>query len=79
MSTTQKLTLADYLSLETGAEHRCEFVDGKVLEMPPESERNVLIVVFLMAQFLKVVPFSWVRQNTTEIVVAIARFDDFGY
>ena len=75
MSTTQKLTLADYLSLETGSEHLCEFVD----EMPPASERNVLIAVFLMAQFLKVVPFSWVRQNTTEIVVAIARFDDFGY
>lgn len=70
MSTTQKLTLADYLSLETGSEHRCEFVDGEMLEMPPESEKNVLIAVFLMAQFLKVLPFSWVRQNTTEIVVA---------
>lgn len=35
---TTKLTLTDYLALETGSEQRSEFVGGKIIEMPPESE-----------------------------------------
>jgi len=65
-----KLSLADYLSLEDGPEALCEFVDGEIIEMPPESEENVLVAGYLMAQFLKVVPFNRVRRNETEIVVA---------
>lgn len=67
---TTTLTLADYLSLETGPEARCEFVDGEIIEMPPESEDNVVIGSYLVAQFLRVVPFAWVRQGSTEIVVS---------
>ena len=65
-----RLSLADYLSLEDGSEGLCEFVDGEIIEMPPESEENVLVAGYLMAQFLKVVPFNRVRRNETEIVVA---------
>ncbi len=65
-----KLSLADYLSLEDGPEALCEFVDGEIIEMPPESEENVLVAGYLMAQFLKVVPFDRVRRNETEIIVA---------
>lgn len=32
-----KLSLADYLRLEEHPEIRCEFVDGEIIEMPPES------------------------------------------
>lgn len=67
---TTKLTLADYLSLEDGPESRCEFVDGEVIEMPPESEDNVVIASYLVAQFLKVVSFEQVRQGRTELVVS---------
>jgi Uma2 family endonuclease len=65
-----KLSLADYLSLEDGTESPCEFVDGEIIEMPPESEENVLIGGYLMTQFLKVVSFDRVRQGKTEIVVS---------
>ena len=65
-----KLSLADYLSLESGPENRCEFVDGEILEMPPESSLNTVIAVFLMAQFLKVFPFTYLRHKDTEVVVA---------
>ncbi|MGB5971941.1 MAG: Uma2 family endonuclease [Nodosilinea sp.] len=65
-----KLSLADYLSLEDGPEIRCEFVDGEIIEMPPESEENVVVGGYLVAQFLKVVPFDWVRQGGTELVVS---------
>lgn len=65
-----KLSLADYLSLEDGPEMRCEFVDGEIIEMPPESEENVVIGGYLVAQFLRVLPFDWVRQGGTELVVS---------
>lgn len=65
-----KLSLADYLSLDHGPEGRCEFVDGDIIEMSPESEDNVLIGSYLAAQFLKVLPFDRVRQGKTELVVS---------
>ncbi|MEM1280953.1 MAG: Uma2 family endonuclease [Cyanobacteria bacterium P01_H01_bin.152] len=65
-----KLTLADYLSLEDGPEHRCEFVDGEIIEMPPESPQNNLVSLFLLSQLLSYVPLRWLRRMDTEIVVA---------
>jgi len=65
-----KLTVADYLSLEDGPESRCEFVDGEIIEMPPESEENVVIASYLVAQFLRRLPFDWVRQGRTELVIS---------
>lgn len=32
--------------------------DGDIVEVPPESPQNVLITMFLMAQFFKQVPFD---------------------
>lgn len=73
-----KLSLADFLSLDAGPENRCEFVDGEVIEMPPESEENVVIGGYLVAQFLRILPFEQVRQGKTELVVAgRVRIPDF--
>ncbi len=73
-----KLSLTDFLSLDTGPEVRCEFVDGEIVEMPPESEENVVIGGYLVAQFLKILPFDQVRQGKTELVVAgRVRIPDF--
>ncbi|MBE9159759.1 Uma2 family endonuclease [Nodosilinea sp. LEGE 06152] len=65
-----KLSLADFLSLETDSDARCEFVDGDVIEMPPESSRNVLVSLFLLQQLLQVLPLHWLRRMDTEIVVS---------
>lgn len=70
MSVTTKLSLADYLSLEDGPESRCEFVDGNVIKMPPDSEENVLIGSYLVAQFLSIFSFDQIRQGNTELVVS---------
>jgi len=73
-----KLSLADFLSLNTGPDVCCEFVDGEIVEMPPESEGNVVIGGYLVAQFLKILPFEQVRQGKTELVVAgRVRIPDF--
>ncbi len=56
-----KLTLADYLALEDTFEGRREFVDGEIIEMPTESSQNLLISLFLLAQFLQMVPIEQLR------------------
>ena len=40
---TTKLMLADFLSREDGPEYRCEFVDGEIIELPPEIPQNNLV------------------------------------
>lgn len=67
---TTKLTLVDFLSREAGPESRCEFVDGEIVEMPPESPHNNLVSLFLLSQLLQQVPLRWLRRMDTEIVVA---------
>ncbi|WP_204139113.1 Uma2 family endonuclease [Halomicronema sp. CCY15110] len=64
-----KLTLADYLSLEDGPESRCEFVDGEIVELPPESPQNNLISLFLLSQLLQQVSLRWLRRMDTQLVV----------
>ena len=67
---TTKLTLSDYLALGEVYEGRREFVDGDIIEMPTESPQNLLISLFLLAQFLQIVPFQQLRRMDTELVVA---------
>ncbi len=68
--TTTRLTLSDYLALEEVFEGRREFVDGEIIEMPSESPQNVLISLFLLTQFLQLVPLQQLRRMDTELVVA---------
>lgn len=68
--TTTQLTLSDYLALENAFEGRREFVDGEIIEMPTESPQNLLISLFLLAQFLQILPFQQLRRMDTELVVA---------
>ncbi len=67
---TTKLSLADYLSLEDELEGRYEFVDGELIEMPPESPQNVLISLLILQQFLQILPLHWVRGHDRELVVS---------
>lgn len=68
--TATRLTLSDYLALEENFEGRREFVDGKIIEMSPESPQNLLISLFLLIQFLQLVPIQQLRRMDTELVVA---------
>ncbi|MGJ3250634.1 MAG: Uma2 family endonuclease [Elainellaceae cyanobacterium] len=71
-----KLSLADYLSLEAEYEGRQEFVDGEIITMPPESPHNIVIAMFLMTQFVRSVPFYWMRTNTEIVVASRVRMPD---
>jgi len=67
---TQKLTVSDYLALDDAFEGRREFVDGAILEMPPESNLNAQISVFLLVTLSRFVPLNWLRHKDVELVVA---------
>ncbi|MEH2014690.1 Uma2 family endonuclease [Nostoc sp.] len=65
----KKLTLDEYLVHDDGTDVRYELVDGELVEMPPESDRNNLISLYLLSQFLKFVPIQLIRRKDTELVV----------
>ncbi|MDZ8136507.1 MAG: Uma2 family endonuclease [Nostoc sp. DedQUE04] len=65
----KKLTLDEYLVYDDGTDVRYELVDGELVEMPPESDKNNLISLYLLSQFLKFVPIQLIRHKDTELVV----------
>ena len=68
--TAKKLTFTEYLAYDDGTDRRYELMDGELIEMPPETDRNNLISLYLLAEFLKFVPLQLIRHKDTEIVVA---------
>ena len=66
---TEKLTLEEYLAYDDGTDTKYELVDGELVAMPPESDKNNLIALYLLSEFLKFVPFYLIRHKDTEIVV----------
>jgi len=68
-ATVKKLTLEEYLVYDDGTDTRYELLDGELVEMPPESDRNNLISLYLLSQFLKFVPIQLIRHKDTELVV----------
>ncbi|ABA24806.1 Protein of unknown function DUF820 (plasmid) [Trichormus variabilis ATCC 29413] len=65
----RKFTLNEYLSYDDGTDTKYELVDGELVEMPPESDRNNLISLYLLSQFLKFIPIQLIRHKDTELVV----------
>ncbi len=66
---TRKLTLEEYLVYDDGTDAKYELIDGELVEMPPESDRNNLISLYLLVEFFKFVPIKLIRHKDTEIVV----------
>jgi Uma2 family endonuclease len=70
-TTTQRLSIEEFLNQDDGTESLYELAAGEPVEMPPESTRNIQITFFLIAQFLELIPAKRLT-NKTEIVVAPA-------
>ncbi len=69
ITTAKKLTLTEYLAYDDGTDMRYELMDGELIEMPPETDRNNLISLYLLSEFLKFVPLELIRHKDTEIAV----------
>ena len=78
------LTLDEYLALDAEdwvalglPEGRCEYVDGVLIELPPESEQNDRIALNLRDQLLGWVSNDWlIRVHSCEVVVPALRAND---
>ncbi|PLZ96880.1 hypothetical protein CEN45_01240 [Fischerella thermalis CCMEE 5198] len=65
----RKFTLDEYLAYDDGTDTKYELVDGELVEMPPESDRNNIISLYLLSHFLKFIPIQLIRHKDTELVV----------
>lgn len=63
-TTTQRLTMEEYLAYDEDTDTRYELVDGELVEMPPESEENLLIARRLLLELIKHFPVEWVAWGT---------------
>jgi Uma2 family endonuclease len=65
----RKFTLDEYLAYDDGEETRYELVNGERVEMPPETDKNNLISLYLLTEFFKLIPIRLIRHKDIEIVV----------
>jgi Uma2 family endonuclease len=72
-TTTQRLTLEEYLNYDDGTDTQYELVAGELVIMPPESPQNSMIARYLLVQLLQFVPFQRVCHKDTEIVISGSR------
>ena len=69
VATNRRMTLKEYLDYDDDTDIPHILVNGERVQMPTESDLNVLIAVALLAQFLRFVPPARLRHKT-EIVVS---------
>ena len=69
-TTTTRMTFEQYLEYDDGIDKQYEFVNGELVEMPPESPRNCKIALFLLARFLEFLPEDRLCYKDTEIAVS---------
>jgi Uma2 family endonuclease len=61
---TRRFTLEDYLNYDDGTDSRHELVNGELWAMPTESRLNEQIALWLLTQFLTLVPLSQLGRGT---------------
>ncbi|MEO1145423.1 MAG: Uma2 family endonuclease [Cyanobacteria bacterium J06638_22] len=77
MTTAQRLTFEDYLEWSDGTDKRYELVDGRLIELPPESEPNTSLANFLFLQLVQAgIPFRQVQPHTCEVQVPVLQSGD---
>jgi Uma2 family endonuclease len=77
MTTAQRLTFEQYLELDNGTEKRYELVDGRLIELPPESEPNTSLPNFLFLQLVNAgLPFRQIQPHACELQVPVLQRGD---
>lgn len=64
------LTFEEYLAYDSSTDARYELVDGKLVEMPPESPENCDVAKRLFVELLKFVPIILLSYKEFEIEVS---------
>lgn len=68
-ATNRRMTLEEYLDFDDGTDTRYELENGELIEMPPGSDLNNVIAIFLLVEFAKFVPARLLRRGT-EVVTS---------
>jgi len=69
-ATQSKMNFEDYLNYDDGTDKHYEFVNGELVEMPPESPLNCRIGLFLLLKLGQVFPVDRLCYKDTEIAVS---------
>lgn len=69
----KKLTAQEYLAYNDGTDTRYELVQGELVEMPPKSNLNARISLYLLMEFLQLLPFTRLCHKDAAIEVASVR------
>lgn len=69
VSSTQKMTLEEYLAFDDGTDTHYELVAGELVEMPPERDENIQVAVNLLIVLSRFFPSRLLRIKT-EIVIS---------
>ncbi|NER47584.1 MAG: Uma2 family endonuclease, partial [Symploca sp. SIO1A3] len=67
--TPVKLTFEKYLEYDDGTDNRYELFDGELIPVPPETDNNDWIAVWLMYKLARLVNPRLVRCHTCELQV----------
>lgn len=67
---SRKMTVEEYLAYDDATDTQYEVVNGELVSIPPESRLNSRIAMFLIAEFLKFIPFHLICCKDTEIEVS---------
>ncbi|WP_445633539.1 Uma2 family endonuclease [Nostoc sp. DSM 114161] len=77
MTTAQRLTFEQYLEIDDGTKKRYELVDGRLIELPPESELNTSIANYLFLLLVNAeMPFRRVQPHVCELQVPVLEAGD---
>ncbi|MCC5619979.1 Uma2 family endonuclease [Nostoc sp. CHAB 5715] len=77
MTTAQRLTFEQYLEIDDGTENRYELVDGRLIELPPESEPNTSLANYLFLLLVSAgMPFRQVQPHVCELQVPVLEAGD---
>lgn len=77
MTTARRLTFEQYLEIDDETESRYELADGRLVELPPESEPNTSIANYLFLQLVNAgMPFRLVQPHACELQVPVLQAGD---
>ena len=69
-TTSKRMTFEEFLAYDDGTDTRYELVDGKLVEMPTESDENNRIARGLFLELAKLVPLALLAYRDTEVEVS---------
>ncbi|MEO1133891.1 MAG: Uma2 family endonuclease [Cyanobacteria bacterium J06639_1] len=77
MTATQRLTFTDYLNLGDFDDRRYELIDGRLVELPPESGSNDFLANWLQFQLASAgYPLDLIRTHSCEVQVPVLQARD---